>query len=294
MCLGILPALLILYVRSRVEDPEVFREARARAATARCRCGRSSAASCCKTTIAASVLATGIQGGYYAMFTWIPTYLKKERDLTVVGTCGYLFVVIAGAFLGYLCAGLRARPARAASGRSRCSRRWRACRWSLYFLVPAGSNTTLLLVGFPLGFFASGCFSGFGSYLAELYPTRARGDRRGLLLQRRPRHRRAVPGHHRVPRGGDRARRRGRVRRVRLRAGDRRAGAPAGDPRARVRASSEPRRRAARRPGLRPRAAALRRRAGLPGARAGRAPHAAPPPRARRGGGAHERARRCW
>ena len=27
MCLGILPALLILYVRSRVEDPQVFREA---------------------------------------------------------------------------------------------------------------------------------------------------------------------------------------------------------------------------------------------------------------------------
>ena len=59
-----------------------------------------------KTTIAASLLATGIQGGYYAMFTWIPTYLKTERDLTVVGTSGYLFVVIAGAFLGYLTAGL--------------------------------------------------------------------------------------------------------------------------------------------------------------------------------------------
>src|SRR3954470_1121424 len=28
MCLGILPALLILYVRSRVEDPEVFQESR--------------------------------------------------------------------------------------------------------------------------------------------------------------------------------------------------------------------------------------------------------------------------
>src|SRR6476661_3332245 len=31
MCLGILPALLILYVRSRVEDPEVYREARSHA-----------------------------------------------------------------------------------------------------------------------------------------------------------------------------------------------------------------------------------------------------------------------
>ena len=58
-----------------------------------------------KTTIFASLLATGIQGGYYAMFTWIPTYLKEERSLSVVGSAGYLFVVIAGAFLGYLSAG---------------------------------------------------------------------------------------------------------------------------------------------------------------------------------------------
>ena len=38
----------------------------------------------------------------------------------------------------------------------------------------------LLIVGFPLGFFASGCFSGFGSYLAELYPTRARATGEGF------------------------------------------------------------------------------------------------------------------
>ena len=50
----------------------------------------------------------------------------------------------------------------------------------LYFSVPSGSNSTLLWVGFPLGFFASGCFSGFGSYLAELYPTRARATGEGF------------------------------------------------------------------------------------------------------------------
>jgi MFS family permease len=44
-----------------------------------------------------------------------------------------------------------------------------------YFLVPTGSNSVLLIVGFPLGFFASGCFSGFGSYLSELFPTHVRG-----------------------------------------------------------------------------------------------------------------------
>jgi MFS family permease len=179
MCLGILPALLILYVRSRVEDPEVFRESRTRDRSGEVPLKQILQGKLLRTTLAASLLATGIQGGYYAMFTWIPTYLKKERELTIVGTSGYLFVVIAGAFLGYLSAGW----VHDRLGRRRTFALFAALAGvSLvaYFLVPEGSNTTLLLVGFPLGFFASGCFSGFGSYLAELYPTRARATGEGF------------------------------------------------------------------------------------------------------------------
>ena len=72
------------------------------------------------------------------MFTWIPTYLKTERDLTVVGTSGYLFVVIAGAFLGYLTAGFVHDRLGRGARRSRCSRRWRASSLVAYFLVPSG------------------------------------------------------------------------------------------------------------------------------------------------------------
>jgi MFS family permease len=175
MCVGILPALLILYIRRHVRDPEVYREAPKRESPLR----RIFAGDLLKTTVFASILATGIQGGYYAMFTWIPTFLKKERDLTVVGTSGYLFVVIAGAFLGYLTAGL----VHDRIGRRKTFALFASLAGTalvLYFAVPSGSNTTLLLIGFPLGFFASGCFSGFGSYLSELFPTNARGTGGGF------------------------------------------------------------------------------------------------------------------
>ncbi len=180
MMLGILPALLILYVRRNVDDPEVFEETKKKkekpAESPLKQIFRSDLA---KTTIFASILATGIQGGYYAMFTWIPTFLKEERSLSVVGSAGYLFVVIAGAFAGYLTAGF----VHDRLGRRKSFTLFAALAGvSLvaYFLVPSGSNTTLLVIGFPLGFFASGCFSGFGSYLSELFPTRARGTGAGF------------------------------------------------------------------------------------------------------------------
>ena len=177
MCLGILPGLLILYIRRTVEDPEVFKKADTKKDELPLK--QILRGKLLKTTVAASLLATGIQGGYYAMFTWIPTYLKTERDLTVIGTSGYLFVVIAGSFLGYLTAGM----VHDRIGRRKTFALFASLAGTalvLYFLVPEGSNTTLLFVGFPLGFFASGCFSGFGSYLSELFPTRARGTGGGF------------------------------------------------------------------------------------------------------------------
>ncbi len=179
MMLGILPAILILYVRRNVDDPEVFTETKKKADEQELPLKQIFRSNLVKTTIFASLLATGIQGGYYAMFTWIPTYLKEERNLSVVGTSGYLTVVIIGAFLGYLSAGF----VHDRLGRRKTFTLFAALAGvSLvaYFLVPTGSNTTLLIIGFPLGFFASGCFSGFGSYLAELYPTRARGTGAGF------------------------------------------------------------------------------------------------------------------
>ena len=183
MCIGILPALLILYIRRNVQDSEVFEETKQEGEeldrVEESPLKQIFRGDLARITIAASVLATGIQGGYYAMFTWIPTYLKEERDLTVVGTSGYLFVVVAGAFCGYLTAGI----VHDRLGRKKTFALFSALAGAclvVYFAVPSGSNLTLVIVGFPLGFFASGCFSGFGSYLSELFPTRARGTGGGF------------------------------------------------------------------------------------------------------------------
>ena len=175
---GALPALLVVWMRRRVQDAPEAVAVREKGA------GKGSFAAIFKpdllrTTIFAGLLSTGVQGGYYTLATWVPTYLKSDRGLSVVGTGGYLTFLISGAFLGYLTGGYLT---------DRLGRRRNIWLFALlsavcivaYGNIPSGADTWLLVLGFPLGFCMSAIFSGFGSYLSELYPTAVRGSGQGF------------------------------------------------------------------------------------------------------------------
>jgi MFS family permease len=49
--------------------------------------------------------------------------------------------------------------------------------------IPHGANGLVLVLGFPLGFSMSVIFSGFGAFLAELYPTALRGTGQGFTYK---------------------------------------------------------------------------------------------------------------
>ncbi|WP_427923739.1 MFS transporter [Streptomyces sp. cg40] len=181
---GALPALLVLWMRRRVHDaPEAtaVREQNAQKGSfaAIFKPGTAEAPGLLRTTVFAGLLSTGVQGGYYTLATWVPTYLKTERGLSVVGTGAYLTFLISGAFLGYLTGGYLTDVL----GRRRNI--WLFALLSaicilVYTHIPNGANTLLLVLGFPLGFCMSAIFSGFGSYLSELYPTALRGTGQGF------------------------------------------------------------------------------------------------------------------
>ena len=48
-----------------------------------------------------------------------------------------------------------------------------------YTLLPI-TDAWMLVLGFPLGFFMSGIFSGAGAFLAELFPNELRGSGQGF------------------------------------------------------------------------------------------------------------------
>jgi MFS family permease len=177
---GVTPAFLVFFIRRYVDEPEVFKATQKNLSAA----GEKPnfleifSPSVLKTTLLACLLTTGAQGGYYALFIWLPTFLRTERKISVIGTGGYLAVVIIGSLIGYwVSAWLNDRIGRRPNFIlfGVCS----IITVILYTQLPI-DNTTILYLGFPLGFFASGIFSGMGPFLTELFPTRMRGSAQGF------------------------------------------------------------------------------------------------------------------
>jgi MFS family permease len=174
--LGILPAFSVFFIRRAVPEPSVFVESRARGA------GGTVFAifepALLWTTLRGAALATGAQGGYYAITTWLPSFLRTERELSIIGSGLYLAVIIAGSFAGYL------TSAYLTDGIGRRRNFFVFSIGSLLIVIAYTqlpiSNDAMLVLGFPLGFFASGIFSGMGPLFTELYPTAVRGTGQGF------------------------------------------------------------------------------------------------------------------
>jgi MFS family permease len=177
---GIAPALLVFFVRRYVEEPAVYLESRAQLAA-----GGAQASfleifrpPLLRITVLGGLMGTGAQGGYYAVTTWLPTFLRTERKLSVLDSSGYLAVSIVGAFCGYLSGGFLA---------DKIGRRLTFLVFAIgagviavtYTMVPFG-DAAMLALGFPLGFFASGVFSAMGPFFTEQFPTRVRGVGQGF------------------------------------------------------------------------------------------------------------------
>jgi len=177
--LGLIPAFFTLWIRRHVEEPEVFKEMRASAASrGTFQFFEIFRPPLLRRTVLASLLATGGLGGNYTILTWLPTYLRTVRQLSVLGTGGYLAVNICGSFLGYVCTAhlsdwLGRRKTFAIT--ALCA----AATVATYTLAPL-NDTAVLLLGFPLGFFQSGIIAGMGATFAELFPTRVRATGQGF------------------------------------------------------------------------------------------------------------------
>ncbi len=176
---GILPALLVLWIRRDVPESEVWKARAPREGSVLRVLWRPDLRR--NGLLATAMNALGMFG-YWGLFTWIPAYLalpveQGGRGLGLFQTTTWLIVMGVGKWLGYVLFGFAAD----AFGRRRS--------YVVYLLVAAAlvplyglatSPLALLLLGPFVAFFGTGFFSGFSALAAELFPTEVRATAMGL------------------------------------------------------------------------------------------------------------------
>lgn len=174
---GILPALLIFFVRRDSDDSEVFRRAAAKAATKGERHSIAAifAPRVLKVTALAAILSLGVQGAAYSISNYLTSFLTTDRGLALA-TAGVLVLInSAGGFFGCLTNAYVSDMV----GRRMVFRLFGAgfvATALLYLWAPLGANLGLLAgCGFIYGFFQFGMYASFGPFFTELFPTEIRG-----------------------------------------------------------------------------------------------------------------------
>jgi len=174
---GVLPALLTLWIRTGVEEPQMWRERRTPTPLAAIFRGGLGL----RTLIVTSLNAASLFA-WWGMFTWIPGFLslpaeRGGRGLDIAQSSTWMLLMQAGAWVGYVTFGF-------ISDRFGDKRTYTGYLLAAAALVPAYAvardSQTLLLLSPLLGFFCTGCFSGFAIVSSALFPTVVRGTALGF------------------------------------------------------------------------------------------------------------------
>jgi MFS family permease len=176
--IGIIPAVLVLWLRRHVKEPTLFVANRHPTEGLFKQLFSMLQPAYLSTTLKLVLLVTGAQGGSFGLSVWLPTYLKTVRGLSVANTGEFLLVHIFGAFCGFICGAyltdrLGRKPTIAVSVIGA------AALMPIYLLLPLGP-TALMLLGAPLGFFVYFNFSAMGPFMTELFPTAVRATAQGF------------------------------------------------------------------------------------------------------------------
>lgn len=199
--MGALPALVTFWIRSRVEEPEVWRDHNAKVHHAR---------EAAETTehdlaffeslagqvkelfdprwrrafIVATVMVASVMFGVWGFFTWLPSFLatpveKGGAGLTFLKSVNWTIALQTGAFLGYISFGWVADWL----GRKKA--------YALYVLMAAAlapvyvsiakSGGNLMMIGPLTGLFGHGHFSGLAPMLSGLFPVHIRATAQSTI-----------------------------------------------------------------------------------------------------------------
>jgi MFS family permease len=178
---GILPALITLWVRRGVRESPLWLERGAHPSEPSARTGLLSKPYR-RMILVTLLMNSAALFAWWGLFTWIPPYLalpvaQGGRGLSIAASSAWIVAMQVGMWLGYVSFGF-------VSDALGAKRTYAGYLLLAAGLVPlyarAGATMTLLLLGPLVAFFGTGHFTGFGIITAELFPTSFRAFAMGL------------------------------------------------------------------------------------------------------------------
>ena len=199
---GLVPALIAIYVRMHLKEPVLWQKRRSRQIELEEKKNNNqlsaeeekeyyhiagmplkklfSSSKITITTIGLTIMCLVQNFGYYAIFSWMPTVLSQKYGYSLAKTSGWMIISIAGMIVGITLFGILADKI----GRKKTFAIWYVCGtvYCIIYFFLFTSQTSLLWGSFLLGFTVNGMMGGYGAVLAENYPSEARSTAENLIF----------------------------------------------------------------------------------------------------------------
>jgi MFS family permease len=179
---GVLPALVTVWVQRRVEEPALWRSRKAAASARPGRLADVFRGNLGRLTVAVTLMNACTMFAWWGFNQWIPAYLSLPAGDGGIGLStrvmsGFIIAMQVGMWFGYVTFGFISD--RVGRKRAYISYLLTAAVLMLAYAVTQ-RPPALLLLGPVVAFFATGYFTGFGAVTAEIYPTEIRATAQGF------------------------------------------------------------------------------------------------------------------
>lgn len=181
---GIFPAFVAWYLRTRLHEPEIFSQKQTELSTQKISKLESfkllvKDKATTKVSLGIVVLTSVQNFGYYGIMIWMPNFLSKQLGFSLTKSGLWTAVTVCGMMAGIWIFGRLA---------DRIGRKPSFLLFQLGAVISVitysqlTDPTAMLVAGAFLGMFVNGMMGGYGALMAEAYPTEARATAQNVLF----------------------------------------------------------------------------------------------------------------
>ena len=181
---GVFPAFVAWYLRTRLHEPEIFSQKQTELSTQKISKLESfkllvKDKATTKVSLGVVVLTSVQNFGYYGIMIWMPNFLSKQLGFSLTKSGLWTAVTVCGMMAGIWIFGRLA---------DRIGRKPSFLLFQLGAVISIitysqlSDSTAMLVAGAFLGMFVNGMMGGYGALMAEAYPTEARATAQNVLF----------------------------------------------------------------------------------------------------------------